>query len=232
MKRTRIQKRIKEDHKYDHVVKTTSTFLRGFASSGNHVEVLAALGYAQRKHAGQYRRNGEPFILHPLKAATFAISNGITDDILLAAIILHDVPEDTMVPATELPCCEEVKHAVELMTFHRYNGETKLDAKRRYYSALIGSKYALLCKAYDRINNLWTLCDLSMESIIKNIFETNFFLMPILKEGKDLFPEFANQISGLRDIFRGVMYFYARAYNFSVPLSEPSDAEWTRILGE
>lgn len=216
----------------DEVVKTTSTFLRGFASSGAHVQVLAALGYARRKHAGQFRKTGEPFILHPLKAATFAISNGITDDILLAAIILHDVPEDTMTPVTELPCNDEVKHAVELMTFRRCDGESKLAAKRRYYNGLIDSKYALLCKGYDRVNNIWTLCDLSQGSIIKNVFETQFFLMPLLKEAKELWPEFANQISGLRDIFRGAIHFYSKAYQFEVPDQEPTDDRWSEILGE
>ena len=216
----------------DETVKTISTFLRGFASAGTHVQTLTALGYARRKHAGQFRKTGEPFILHPLKAATFAISNGITDDILLAAIILHDVPEDTMTPVQTLPCNDEVKHAVELMTFRRCDGESKLVAKRRYYNGLIDSKYALLCKGYDRMNNIWTLCDLSRESIIKNVFETHFFLMPLLKNAKELWPEFANQISGLRDIFRGAIHFYSKAYQFKIPDQEPNDDEWSKILGE
>lgn len=94
------------------------------------------------------------------------------------------------------------------------------------------SKYALLCKAYDRVNNLWTLCDLSRESVVKNIYETEFFLMPLLKDGKELWPEFANQISGLRDIFRGAIYFYAKTYGFEMPKDEPTDDEWSVILGE
>lgn len=216
----------------DTTVKTTSTFLRGFASAGQYVQVLSALGYARRKHAGQYRQTGEPFVLHPLKAATFAISNGIKDDILIAVIILHDVPEDTMTPVTELPCSDEVKHAVELVTFRRCDGETKLSAKRRYYRGLMDSKYALLCKAYDRMDNLWTLCNLSKHSIMKNIYETQFFLMPLLKDAKELWPEFANQIAGLRDIFRGVINIYTTAYNLKMPEVEPSDEEWKKILGE
>ena len=216
----------------DETVKTISTFLRGFASTGTHVQTLTALGYARSKHAGQMRRSGDPYILHPLKAATFAISNGITDDVLIAAIILHDVPEDTMTPITELPCNSEVKHAVELMTYRRCDGESKLSAKRRYYNGLMESKYALLCKAYDRVNNLWTLCDLSRESVVKNIYETEFFLMPLLKDGKELWPEFANQISGLRDIFRGAIYFYAKTHGFEMPKDEPTDDEWSVILGE
>ena len=34
----------------DDEVKTTSTFLRGFASAGGCVQILIALGYARRKH--------------------------------------------------------------------------------------------------------------------------------------------------------------------------------------
>lgn len=212
-------------------VKMTSTFLRGFASAGGYVQILSALGYATRKHAGQFRKNGKPFILHPLKATTYAISCGMKDDILLAAILLYDVPEDTFTPVTELPCNDEVKHAVELMTFRRCDGETKLQAKRRYYAGLLNSKYALLCKAYDRVNNIWTFCDLSREAIIKNVYETEFFLMPLLHKAKSIWPEFADQISGLREIFRGTIYMYSKTCGFEVPCEEPSDDEWSEILG-
>lgn len=41
-----------------------------------------------------------------------------------------------------------------------------------------------------------------------------------------------NQISGLRDIFRGAIYFYSKTYNFEIPDQEPSDDEWSKILGE
>ena len=93
------------------------------------------------------------------------------------------------------------------------------------------SKYALLCKAYDRVNNIWTLCDLSREAIIKNIYETAFFLMPLLDDAKSLWPEFANQISGLREVFRGMIHTYSVAYGFVLPKNEPSDKEWQNILG-
>lgn len=56
--------------------------------------------------------------------------------------------------------------------------------------------------------------------------------MPLLKDGKELWPEFANQISGLRDIFRGAIYFYAKTYGFEMPKDEPTDDEWSVILGE
>ena len=48
----------------DETVKTISTFLRGFASTGTHVQTLTALGYARSKHAGQMRRETHIFYIH------------------------------------------------------------------------------------------------------------------------------------------------------------------------
>ena len=73
------------------------TFIRGFCSDKHNPkpETMRALGYARRKHHGQFRDNGEPYIVHPLSMANFAIGLGLTDDNLLAVILLHDICEDT-----------------------------------------------------------------------------------------------------------------------------------------
>ena len=53
-----------------------------------------AVVYALHKHAGQYRKNGEIYILHPLEVAT--IVGTMTKDLeILSAAVLHDIVEDT-----------------------------------------------------------------------------------------------------------------------------------------
>lgn len=53
-----------------------------------------AICFAVQAHSGMKRKNGSPYILHPLEVA--AIAGTITDDPeVLAAAVLHDTVEDT-----------------------------------------------------------------------------------------------------------------------------------------
>ena len=60
-----------------------------------------AADYARRRHAGQRRADGSPFILHPLEVARFLAGIGAPDH-LVSAGILHDVVEKTETSASEL----------------------------------------------------------------------------------------------------------------------------------
>lgn len=71
---------------------------------------------AARAHAGQFRRDGvTPYILHPMKVASFFPSFSMRDD----AAWLHDVLEDTYWTSEmlrDVGIAEEVIIAVELLT--------------------------------------------------------------------------------------------------------------------
>lgn len=69
-------------------------FIRGFAVGKNLKQTMMALSLARQLHDGQYRKDGSPYISHPLKVCTTLISYGIEDDVTLAASLLHDVLED------------------------------------------------------------------------------------------------------------------------------------------
>jgi hypothetical protein len=61
----------------------------------------AATDYARRRHAGQSRSDGTPFILHPLEVAHLLAGIGSPDH-LVAAGALHDVLEKTDASTSEL----------------------------------------------------------------------------------------------------------------------------------
>ena len=61
----------------------------------------AALGYARRRHAGQLRADGSPFLEHVLEVADLLDYFGADDD-LLSAALLHDVLEKTSATEDEL----------------------------------------------------------------------------------------------------------------------------------
>lgn len=64
-------------------------------------QAAAAIAFAERKHAGQRRSDGTPFIQHPLEVATLLRYAGAADDVI-AAGALHDVLEKADVGVSEL----------------------------------------------------------------------------------------------------------------------------------
>lgn len=61
-----------------------------------HHRYVDAILYAMRKHGGQVRRDGRPYISHPLRVAESLRAIGeITDEDVLVAGVLHDLIEDT-----------------------------------------------------------------------------------------------------------------------------------------
>lgn len=130
------------------------TYIRGYASGVGMIQTLKALSFAREKHNGQKRKNGDPYIVHPLTMACNALSMGIRDDNTIATILLHDVCEDCGVALEELPINDIVRRGVQLMTFEVLPGETKDIAKIRYYNMLIQSKEAVITKFIDRCHNV------------------------------------------------------------------------------
>ena len=130
------------------------TFVRGYASGARMPETLKALSFARAKHEGQFRKSGEPYIVHPLTMACNALSLGIRDDGVIAAILLHDVVEDCGVSLQELPVSDSVKHSVDLVTFSVMDGETKENAKTRYYNLILTDRAATITKLIDRCHNV------------------------------------------------------------------------------
>lgn len=166
------------------------TYLRGFASGAGMKETLKALSFAREKHSGQFRKSGEPYIVHPLMMACNAVSMGIMDDTVVATILLHDVCEDCGVAVAELPVNDTVRHAVDLMTFRIMEGETKEIAKNRYYNMLLKSREAAMTKLIDRCHNVSSMAGtFSVEKLKSYIEETRHYVLPLLRKVKTQYPE-------------------------------------------
>ena len=132
-----------------------SAFLKGKISSGSFPEAAKALDYAKEKHAGTFRKGpGEiPYIIHPLTMACHALALGLEDDVLLAALLLHDVPEECGILPQTLPFGEDVRKVVALVT---KPPKEQYDAQQ-YFDAIAAEPVACLVKCIDRCNNLSTM---------------------------------------------------------------------------
>jgi len=165
------------------------TYIRGFATGAMMPETLKALVFAREKHNGQKRKNGDPYIIHPLTMACEAISLGIRDDDVVATILLHDVCEDCDVGIPDLPVGEKTRNSVELMTFKIMPGETKEVAQNRYYNMILQDRAATLTKLLDRCHNVSSMAGVfSVDKLKAYIEETKLYVLPLLRKAKQTYP--------------------------------------------
>ena len=176
------------------------TYLRGYLVGANMNESMKALGFARQQHSLQTRKDGTPYIVHPLAMACYAVALGLKDDNIIATILLHDVPEDCGIPVEFLPVNSTIKNAVKHMTITKFDTDVdKVETKCRYFNELLESREALICKALDRYNNLSDApLSLTDEAVAKNIAETEVLLLPVLKSAKSVYPDLADVLFIMR----------------------------------
>ena len=196
---------------------TMFTYLRGRLDGPGFEQSRAALVFARKAHNGQTRKDGAPYIVHPLSMACDAIAcKGVTDEII-ATILLHDVCEDCKIPLSALPVNDKVKQGVKYMTIRKFNGEEKAETKRRYFHELLDSKEAIVCKAFDRYANLNDAEGaLSEEAIVRNIIETHELLMPVLKEAKYEYPEISDMLHTIRTALKRTLRMMAKYHEIDL----------------
>jgi guanosine-3',5'-bis(diphosphate) 3'-pyrophosphohydrolase len=138
---------------------------------------------AEKFHAGQSRKSGDPFITHPLAVATILADIGMTEPTLMAAL-LHDTVEDT--PYT----LEELRHEFGDEVALLVDGVTKLDKVkygdsaqaetiRKMIVAMSRDIRVLVIKLADRLHNMRTLRYLKQESQERIARETLEIFAPL-----------------------------------------------------
>ena len=107
------------------------------------------LVFATEKHAGQTRKDGSPYIYHPMAVAQLLKDRGLGIDYQIAGL-LHDVLEDT--DATEAEVLDfagpDILEAVKLVT------KTEGYDENEYIEDILKNDIAKEVKNADRIHNL------------------------------------------------------------------------------
>lgn len=169
------------------------TFMRGYCIGANLMESQKALTFARKMHQTQYRKDGQPYLSHPLTMACNAASLGINDDNIIATILLHDILEDINIVKSDLPVNDTIKNAVEHMTFKYEIGQNKEKEKELYYKKMIESKEATICKMFDRCHNVSSMAGVfNEEKLGEYIDETRRYVLPLLRNAKELYPEYSS----------------------------------------
>lgn len=118
----------------------------------NKEEKLAkAIAFAAEKHANQTRKDGTPYIFHPLAVAELLKRYGYDIDYQVAGV-LHDVLEDTDATDDEVRVFgEDIYKAVKLVT--RPKGADEAE----YVKNILTNHMAAVVKNADKIHNM---CDI------------------------------------------------------------------------
>lgn len=159
---------------------------------GNKYGIKRAYEFAEKKHAGQTRGSGEPYIKHPLRVARLAAEWGSESDVIMAAL-LHDVAEDCGVPLSEIrelfgSNVEGIVDTVTALSDKEFANHTLTKAQKDLLSdAKLQSSMnseALLVKIADRIDNLNTLSGVKPEKRVPKAEHTKEIIIPMARLAK------------------------------------------------
>lgn len=138
---------------------------------------------AEKHHASQTRKSGDPYITHPLAVATILADIGMTEPTLVAAL-LHDTVEDTPYTLDELrrDFGDEVAALVDGVTKLdkvKYGDSAQAETIRKMIVAMSRDIRVLVIKLADRLHNMRTLRYLKQEKQERIARETLEIFAPL-----------------------------------------------------
>lgn len=147
-------------------------------------QIRRAFQFAEIAHADQKRATGEPYIYHPVRAGLTLAKMKMPANII-AATILHDVPEDTdySIEDIEKDFGQNITNLVRGVTKLgklKYRGvERYIENLRKMFMAMAEDLRVVFIKFADRLDNLETLEALPEKKRYRVALETMEIYAPI-----------------------------------------------------
>lgn len=161
------------------------TRLETYLTPDQTADIRRAYFYSEKAHDGQFRRNGDPYITHPLAVANILCDMHMDHQSIMAAM-LHDVIEDTGVSKAEIAAqfgedVAELVDGVTKLTQVHFNSKAEAQAEnfRKMMLAMTQDTRVILVKLADRLHNMRTLDVLTPEKRKRVATETLDIYAPI-----------------------------------------------------
>ena len=128
----------------------------------NAENIRRAYRYARSLHEGQYRKSGEPYIIHPVETAYILSQLGMDPEAIEAGL-LHDCIEDTCVTHNDIK--KEFGDSVALLVdgvtklghiVYSSREEEQMEDLRKMFLAMAKDIRVIIIKLADRLHNMRT----------------------------------------------------------------------------
>ena len=160
--------------------------VRRYNPSANFQQIRAALEFAAKAHGAQMRKDGSPFITHPLAVAQIVAEELHLDSESIEAALLHDTIEDTSATHEDIsrlfsPTVADLVEGVSKLTRVHYTSkeEEQMENLRKMLMAMSKDIRVILIKISDRLHNMRTMEYQTPEKQKQKSFETMEIYAPI-----------------------------------------------------
>ena len=138
--------------------------VRHYNPSANFQQIRAAFEFAAKAHGPQMRKDGSPFISHPLAVAQIVAEELRLDSESIEAALLHDVIEDTAATHEQVsklfsPTIADLVEGVSKLTRIQYatKEDEQMENLRKMLIAMSKDIRVILIKISDRLHNMRTM---------------------------------------------------------------------------
>ena len=168
------------DH-YESLYRTLEKYMPG----KDMTLIEQAIRYAEGKHKEQKRKDGSPYIIHPLAVAEIVAEMGLDTDAILGAL-LHDCIEDTDASHDDIeqifgePVAQLVEGVTKLTRANFSSSEERqMENLRKMFMAMSKDIRVVLIKIADRLHNMRTMQYQSHTKQISKCRETMDIYAPL-----------------------------------------------------
>ena len=158
--------------------------LKRTVSPEDMARIQDAYELANDAHKNQFRKSGDPYIIHPIAVARILAEELELGANPVIAALLHDVVEDTDHTIEEIKerFGDDVAFLVDVVTKkkkEKYSHSKQIDNFRQLLESMQYDVRAVLVKLADRLHNMRTLESMKPDKQMKIAGETDYFYAPL-----------------------------------------------------